>query len=85
MFRGGSRVFFNNFKSNSDEDGTSWLTSVYGPTNSNFRKDFWMELQYLLGLTFPNCCVGGDFNVIRRSSEKLGGSRLTTSIRIFLR
>ena len=28
-------------------------------------------------------CVGGDFNVIRRSSEKLGGSRLTLSMKDF--
>ena len=28
-------------------------------------------------------CVGGDFNVIRRSSEKLGGSRLTSNMRDF--
>ncbi|RVW59408.1 hypothetical protein CK203_106241 [Vitis vinifera] len=28
-------------------------------------------------------CVGGDFNVIRRSSEKLGGSRLTPSMKDF--
>ncbi|RVW50857.1 Transposon TX1 uncharacterized 149 kDa protein [Vitis vinifera] len=28
----------------------------------------------LFGLTYPSWCVGGDFNVIRRRSEKLGGS-----------
>ena len=28
-------------------------------------------------------CVGGDFNVIRRISEKLGDSRLTFNIRCF--
>ncbi|RVW97164.1 hypothetical protein CK203_030005 [Vitis vinifera] len=39
------------------------------------RKDFLVELSDLFGLTFPSWCVGGDFNVIRRSSEKLGGSR----------
>ena len=27
--------------------------------------------------------MGGDFNVIRRSSEKLGGSRLTSNMRDF--
>ncbi|RVW98412.1 hypothetical protein CK203_026853 [Vitis vinifera] len=31
----------------------------------------------------PRWCVGGDFNVIRRSSEKLGGSRLTPSMKDF--
>ena len=33
------------------------------------------------GLTFPSWCVGGDFNVIRRRSEKLGGSGFTSSMR----
>ena len=47
-----------------------WLFAVYGPNSPSLRKDFWVELY---GLTFPLCCVGGDFNVIRRSSEKLGG------------
>ncbi|RVW34589.1 hypothetical protein CK203_079345 [Vitis vinifera] len=32
---------------------------------------------------YPRWCVGGDFNVIRRSSEKLGGSRLTPSMKDF--
>ena len=40
-----------------------------------------MELQDLSGLTFLKWCVGGDFNVIRRTSEKLGGSRVTPSMR----
>ena len=42
-----------------------------------------MEFHDLSGLTFPNWCVGGDFNVIRRISEKLGDSRPTTSMRDF--
>ncbi|RVW89561.1 putative ribonuclease H protein [Vitis vinifera] len=42
------------------------------PINPLWRKDFWLELQDLYGLTFPRWCVGGDFNVIRRISEKLG-------------
>ncbi|KAL6348507.1 hypothetical protein AAG906_009967 [Vitis piasezkii] len=59
-------------KFNSGEEGSFWLTSVYGPINLLWRKDFWLELQDLYGLTFPRWCVGGDFNVIRRISEKLG-------------
>ena len=47
------------------------------------RKDFWVELLDLFGLTFPLWCVGGDFNVIRSSSEKLGGSSFTSSMRDF--
>ena len=42
-----------------------------------------MELLDIFGLSFPLWCVGGDFNVIRRSSEKLGGSSLTSSMKDF--
>ena len=33
----------------SEEEDSFWLTSVYGPNNSNLRKDLWEELQGLLG------------------------------------
>ena len=42
-----------------------------------------MELLDIFGLSFPLWCVDGDFNVIRRSSKKLGGSSLTSSMRDF--
>ena len=42
-----------------------------------------MELSDIFGLSSPRWCVGGDFNVIRRSSKKLGGSSLTPSMRDF--
>ncbi|KAL6331444.1 hypothetical protein AAG906_011383 [Vitis piasezkii] len=60
-----------------------WLSAVYGPNNSLLRKDFWVELLDIFELSFPFWCVGGDFNVIRRSSEKLGGSSLTPSMKDF--
>ncbi|RVW74124.1 hypothetical protein CK203_052225 [Vitis vinifera] len=60
-----------------------WLSAVYGPNNSALRKDFWVELSDIVGLSYPRWCVGGDFNVIRRSSEKLRGSRLTPSMKDF--
>lgn len=47
------------------------------------RKDLWVELQDLFSLTYPKWCVGGDFNVIGRILEKMGGSRITPSIRCF--
>ena len=75
--------FFVTVKLNSDEEGSFWLTSVYDPNKPLWRKDFWLELQDLYGLTFPMWCVGGDFNVIRRISEKLGDSRLTFNMRCF--
>ena len=70
-------------KLNFGEEGSFWLTSVYGPNKPLWRKDFWLELQDLYGLTFPRWCVGGDFNVIRRISEKMGDSRLTVNMRCF--
>ncbi|RVW83303.1 Transposon TX1 uncharacterized 149 kDa protein [Vitis vinifera] len=70
-------------KLNSDEEESFWLTSVYGPNKAVWREDFWLELQDLHGLTFPRWCVGGDFNVIRRISEKMGDSRLTVNMRRF--
>ncbi|KAJ9670902.1 hypothetical protein PVL29_027069 [Vitis rotundifolia] len=60
-----------------------WLSAVYGPNSPLIRKDFWVELLEIFGLTFPLWCVGGDFNVIRRRSEKLGGSSFTSSMRDF--
>ena len=70
-------------KLESEDDGSFWLSSVNGPNLSRFRKDFWMELQDLSGLTFLKWCVGEDFNVIRRISEMLRGSRLSPSMRDF--
>ncbi|RVX11275.1 LINE-1 retrotransposable element ORF2 protein [Vitis vinifera] len=66
-----------------DECESLWLSAVYGPNNSALRKDFWVELSDIAGLSHPRWCVGGDFNVIRRSSEKLGGSRLTPCMKDF--
>ena len=42
-----------------------------------------MELLDIFVLSFPLWCVSGDFNVIRRSSEKLGGFSFTSSMRDF--
>ncbi|RVX22403.1 hypothetical protein CK203_012704 [Vitis vinifera] len=66
-----------------DRRSVSSVWKVYGPNKAVWRKDFWMELQDLHGLTFPRWCVGGDFNVIRRISEKMGDSRLTVNMRCF--
>ena len=60
-----------------------WLTVVYGPNSSSLRKDFWVELLDIFGISFPLWCIGGDFNIIRRSLEKLGGSSLTSSMKDF--
>ncbi|RVW83349.1 DNA annealing helicase and endonuclease ZRANB3 [Vitis vinifera] len=59
----------------SDEEGSLWVTSVYGPNNSILRKELWVELQDLFVLTYLKWCVGGDFNFIR-NLEKMGVSRV---------
>ncbi|RVW16209.1 Transposon TX1 uncharacterized 149 kDa protein [Vitis vinifera] len=66
-----------------DGCGPLWISAVYGPNSPSLRKDFWVELFDIYGLTYPLWCVGGDFNVIRGSSEKMGGSSLTPSMRDF--
>ncbi|WJZ85876.1 hypothetical protein VitviT2T_005388 [Vitis vinifera] len=66
-----------------DGCGPLWISAVYGPNSPSLRKDFWVELFDIYGLTYPLWCVGGDFNVIRRSSEKMGGSSLTPNMRDF--
>lgn len=55
-----------------------WLTGVCGPNNSSRRKDWWEELYGLFGLCTPNWCLWrwGDFNVVRKISERLNGIRL---------
>ena len=60
-----------------------WLFAVYGPNDPLLRKDFWVELLDIFSLSFLLWCVGGDFNVIKRSSEKLGESSLTSSMKDF--
>ena len=56
---------------------------MYDPNKPLWRKDFWLELQDLYGLPFPLWCVGGDFDVIWRISEKMGDSRLTFNMRFW--
>ncbi|RVW95981.1 Transposon TX1 uncharacterized 149 kDa protein [Vitis vinifera] len=80
---GGIRLFLDIGQFALEGCGPLWISAVYGPNSPSLRKDFWVELYDIYGLTFPLWCVGGDFNVIRRSSEKLGGSRLTSSMRDF--
>ena len=35
-----------------------WLSVVYGPNNPELRKDFWVELSDIFGLSFSCWCVG---------------------------
>lgn len=61
-------------------NNSKWpMTYVYGPNYSGMRLDFWKEL----GSWNGPCCVGGDRNVIRFSSEKLGGCHFKPDMRSF--
>ncbi|RVW25917.1 hypothetical protein CK203_095963 [Vitis vinifera] len=35
--------------------GPLWISAVYGPNSPSLRKDFWVELYDIYGLTFPLC------------------------------
>ena len=71
------------FKFALDGCGPLWISAVYGPNSPSLRKDFWVKLLDIFGISFSLWCMGGDFNVIRRSSEKLGDSSLTSSMKDF--
>ncbi|KAL6312824.1 hypothetical protein AAG906_024679 [Vitis piasezkii] len=56
-----------------DGCGPLWLSTVYGPNSPFHTNDFWVELLDIFCLSFP----------LWRSSEKLGDSSLTSSMRDF--
>lgn len=60
--------------------GRSWVSSVYGPCESVQRSTFLEELVALGGLCFPRWIVGGDFNMVRRSEERVGNARGSRSM-----
>ena len=63
--------------------GDWWFSGVYGPTKRRSRKDFWDELSGLKEICNDRWCVGGDFNVVRRVSEKFNSSSNTRSMKEF--
>ena len=63
--------------------GEWWFTGVYGPTNRVRRNVFWDELSSLKEICNNKWCVGGDFNVVKRISEKFNSSTITRSMRQF--
>ena len=59
------------------ENNSKWLlTSVYGPKTSKRRMEFWKEQDMIKGMWNGACCIGGDWNIIRFPSDRLGGSKL---------
>ena len=63
--------------------GDWWFTGVYGPTKRGFRSDFWDEIAGLKELCGARWCLGGDFNVVRKVTEKFNSSTITRSMREF--
>ena len=62
-------------------DGLEWVgTGLYGPTNDLLRRELWAELQSVYLVWRLPWVVFGDFNVVRFPSERLGCSRLTSSM-----
>lgn len=49
------------------------ITSVYGPNSNSKRPDLWRELNSIRGSWNGAWCVGGDRNIVRFPSKKLGG------------
>lgn len=65
-------------------NSAKWLlTSLYGPNSSEKRKEFWNELDMIRRRWNGPWCIGGDWNIIRFPSEKLGGTRISADMRLF--
>ncbi|XP_028081433.1 uncharacterized protein LOC114282869 [Camellia sinensis] len=59
------------------------VVNVYGPNDAIKRKEVW-DILLNMKSVFPNpWCVGGDFNEIRRISERKGCSRMDRGMREF--
>ena len=63
--------------------GDWWFSGIYGPTKRRIRKEFWDELSGLKEICNDRWCVGGDFNVVRRVSEKFNSTTNTRSMKEF--
>ena len=63
--------------------GDWWFSGVYGPTKRKFITDFWDELSGLKEICNQRWCLGGDFNVVRRVSEKFNSTTTTRSMKEF--
>ena len=62
-------------------DGFEWVgMGLYGPTHEEFCPDFWSEVKGVRQRWAQPWCVFGDFNVVRFPSERLGCSRLSSTM-----
>lgn len=77
-------AFSLSIKSKNKGDGLVWcLTFVYVLVCPYEREDFWLDLYEIRALWNIPWCLGGNFNAIRFSQEKRGGSRNTRTMRAF--
>ena len=62
-------------------DQFEWaFTSVYGPNLNNRRRLMWEELTGLISWWDLPWCLGGDFNIIRFPSERLGAASFSKAM-----
>ena len=59
------------------------FTSVYGPNLRRGNRFLWEELYGLNSWWSVPWCVGGDFNVVRFLSERLGSNSFTATMQEF--
>ncbi|XP_077234220.1 uncharacterized protein LOC143876406 [Tasmannia lanceolata] len=65
-------------------DQSEWLfTGVYGPLSASDKCSFWEELNQRRGLCSAPWCIGGDFNEVLDSRDRIGGQRITVGMRNF--
>ncbi|XP_073291110.1 uncharacterized protein [Primulina huaijiensis] len=60
-----------------------WFSAIYGPVHSRQRELFWEEIAGLHSICGDKWCLGGDFNVVRNTGEKLNSLSNTTSMSCF--
>ena len=62
-------------------DQFEWaFTGVYGPNLNNRRRLMWEELTGLISWWDLPWCIGGDFNIIRFPSERLGAASFSRAM-----
>lgn len=58
-----------------NNDDFQWLfTTVYGPVKSNKRASFLQEINNIYNLGYEAWIIAGDFNMLRKRSDRKGKS-----------
>jgi hypothetical protein len=66
------------------DDNLVWVfEGVYGPNDDGDRRVLWDELAGLMSWWEMPWCIGGDFNVVRFPSERLGDSGYSAAMMEF--